>query len=156
MFRKSSKKKLALMVTLIVLCVLAVLLIFNENKIQAPQPPVQTNCLSINNQCVELERADTNQARIKGLSDRESLAPGTGMLFVFEQPATECMWMKDMRFSIDIIWLDESKHISKTEQNVPPETYPKSFCQDNTMYVIELNAGDVERLGLQVGQKLSF
>jgi uncharacterized protein len=156
MSRKFSKKKISVLIVAIVLCVFAISLIFNENKTQAPQPTAQNNCLNINNQCLSLERVDTNQARIKGLSDRDSLAPNTGMLFVFEQPDDQCIWMKDMRFSIDIVWLDEMKAIKKIEPNVSPETYPASFCQDGTKYVMELNSGEAEKLGLQIGQKLSF
>lgn len=156
MFRRLSHKKILWLALAIVLIVLAVSLIFNENEIQAPEPAQSTSCLNINDKCIELEKADTNQDRIKGLSGRPSLTPGAGMLFVFDQAEEQCMWMKDMHFSIDMVWLDESKVIQKIEQNVSPETYPQSFCQADSLYVIEFNAGDAEKLGLQVGQKLSF
>lgn len=155
MLRRLSKKKLAGLIV-IALALAVVMLFIRKDTAQAPQPAAPTTCLNIDGRCVELERLETNQQRLKGLSDRDFLSPNTGMLFSYNNPATECMWMKDMRFSIDIIWLDESQVISKIERNVAPETYPQSFCQDNTMYVIELNAGDAERLGLQTGQKLSF
>lgn len=128
--------------------------IFNERANEVPVLP--TTCLDVKDQCIQLEWADTDQTRLKGLSGRESLDSDSGMLFIFEQPARECIWMKNMRFSIDIIWLDEAKTISKIERNVSPETYPATFCQDETMYVIELNAGEAEKLGLELGQKLNF
>lgn len=152
--RISSKKLVGLIVVALVL--VGLFLLFSTYNPETPRQNKVTTCLDINGQCVELERLETSQEHLKGLSDRDHLPAGTGMLFAYSASATECMWMKDMRFSIDIVWLSESKFINKIEQNVSPETYPKNFCQDDTMYVIELNAGDAEQLGLQVGQKLSF
>lgn len=107
-------------------------------------------------QCYRLERADIDEKRTKGLSDRDSLAEQTGMLFVFDQSQEACIWMKDMRFKIDIIWLDEAKKIIKIGQDVSPDTYPMSFCAKNTKYVIELNSGDAAKLQLEPGTPLVF
>lgn len=64
--------------------------------------------------------------------------------------------MKDMRFSLDIIWLNEAGIITKIEKQVSPETYPADFCSPNTKYVIELNAGTAEQARLKVGQTLQL
>lgn len=106
--------------------------------------------------CFSLERVETNEARAKGLSGRDNLAPGSGMLFVFDSPAKQCIWMKDMKFNLDIVWLDESKKVTKIEKDVRPDTYPASFCADNTKYVIELNAGDAAKLGMSTGKQMAF
>jgi uncharacterized protein len=107
--------------------------------------------------CVaKLERADSNQQQLRGLSGRNGLPTGTGMLFSFGQPATQCMWMKDMRFAIDMIWLNDRKEIIKVEPNVSPQTYPASFCAENTKYVIELNSGEATKYGFVPGGKLKF
>src|SRR4051812_48326835 len=58
---------------------------------------------------ISIEVADTPEARERGPSGRESLPQGSGVLFVFDAPATYGFWMKDMRFPIDIVWLDEEK-----------------------------------------------
>lgn len=139
------------------LAVLAAFLIFSNRP--APPPAVNNSgCigLQLKDQCIPLERAEKNPARVKGLSGKESLNPGTGMLFVFDKVTEQCMWMKDMRFSIDMIWLDEEKKIKKIEQNVAPETYPAAFCAEDTKYVIELNSGSVQKFGFAVGQELNF
>lgn len=141
--------------------VLSFLAAFSVEKTSAPSnvgtvPPNGCNGLLVRKACYPLERADTNQTRIKGLSGRENLPPRTGMLFVFERPAEQCIWMKDMSFSLDIIWLDEAKKITKIEQNVSPDTYPATFCADETKYVIELNSGDAQDLGLSPDQQLEF
>lgn len=107
--------------------------------------------------CVQLERADTDETRQKGLSGRHHLASTAGMLFVFDTSAKQCMWMKNMNFALDIIWLNENKKIVKIQENVKPETYPAAFCSDVlAKYVIEVNAGIVHRAGLKTGQILQF
>lgn len=143
---------------------LSFLAAFSFEEIKAPPadnqaPPISPKkCegLTAEGICYTLERADTNQSRIKGLSDRSELKPQTGMLFVFDAPSKECIWMKDMHFNLDIVWLDEAKKVTKIEQDVSPATYPNSFCSDNTKYVIELNSGDVTKLKLETGNKLMF
>lgn len=103
-----------------------------------------------------MEVASSNAERLKGLSGRDSLPDNKGMLFVFEKPAEQCIWMKDMLFNIDIIWLNESKEAIRLERNVAPETYPDSFCADDTKYVIELNSGQSDVLGFMAGKRVDL
>jgi uncharacterized protein len=80
-----------------------------------------------------------------------------GMLFDFGAPDQYCMWMKDMKFSLDMIWLNEQKEIVSLVENVSPQTYPKSFCGPKTAwYVVEVNAGIVSAADLRVGQRLNL
>ena len=74
-----------------------------------------------------------------------------GMLFVFERPSRQCMWMKDMKFNLDMIWLSPSRKVLRILKDVSPDSYPKGFCADDTSYVIELNSGASDKLGLRVG-----
>lgn len=104
-----------------------------------------------------LEIVTTDTERSKGLGDREAMPANQGMLFVFEGVAVQCFWMKDMHFSIDIIWLDAEKRVVHIEKGVSPETYPRTFCPSKpAKYVIELNAGEASRASIRPGQKLSF
>lgn len=113
-------------------------------------------CVQIEQECFELEVADTDREHGKGLSNRDSLPEGSGLLFVFGQVEEQCFWMKDMKFSLDIIWLDEKKKIVKIKENVSPDTYPDSFCADNTKYVLEFNHGFAAKHGLKPGTTLQF
>lgn len=106
--------------------------------------------------CVFLERADTTDSRELGLSGRVSMKKTNGMLFVFDRPQQVCIWMKDMNFSLDIVWLNTNKTIIKAMSNILPETYPKTFCVDNAQYVGELKAGVAEEAGLRLGQQLKI
>lgn len=91
----------------------------------------------------------------KGLGGRNSLPEKSGMLFAFEKADKHCFWMKDMRFSLDIIWLDSQKRVVHVATAVSANSYPEQFCPDKpAKYVIELNPGLTG--GLREGQKLSF
>ena len=111
---------------------------------------------------VRAEIVDTDETRTLGLSNRSSLDEGNGMLFNFKKPQKVYIWMKDMQFSIDVIWLDRSKIVTFIEKNFSPETYtkkpPKSICspKPDTMYVLEIPAGDAARLGIKMGSQLRF
>lgn len=104
-----------------------------------------------------LDVADSATLRENGLSYRTSLAPGTGMLFVFDAPGILGFWMKDMNFPIDIIWLDQNKKIVHIEHSVATSTYPKSFGPETlAQYVIEIPAGEVKKVGLVLGDTVIF
>ena len=107
--------------------------------------------------CVELDVASTNSARTLGLSGRKTMPQTHGMLFDFVVAAEYCMWMKDMHFGLDMIWLNEQKEIVYMIEGVTPDTYPKSFCGPGTArYVVEVNQGIVKAGDLHVGQHLNF
>ncbi len=65
--------------------------------------------------------------------------------------------MKDMRFPIDILWVGADRKVAEIRQNVPPDSYPESFCPNTDVsYVIELNAGEVAQSGISEGEPISF
>lgn len=99
-----------------------------------------------------IEMVTTYDQRQKGLSGRSSLAPDRAMLFVFDAESRRCIWMKDMQFPIDIVWLNGNKKIVAIERNVSPATYPSSFCHDDSHYVLEFAAGAVDAAGLRIGE----
>ncbi len=122
-----------------------------------PQGSYKTKEVVLGNTRYVLDIADTAPLREQGLSYRTSLAPQTGMLFVFNSPGVLKFWMKDMNFPLDIIWLDADKKIVHIEYGLSPSTYPRSFGPEiPTQYVIELRSGDVERNGVRIGDKINF
>ena len=112
---------------------------------------------------VPVELALTGAQRSRGLSGRESLAAGSGMLFVFEQPNKSGFWMPEMRFSLDIIWIGADCRLVHIAADVPhpaPDT-PRSelpiYAPDAPgQYVLEVNAGDAARSGWQTGDAATF
>lgn len=116
-----------------------------------------TVTLRVGQQTYALNIAATAAAQKKGLGGRETLARDRGMLFVFDTPGTQCFWMKDMQFPIDIIWLDSTKKVTSTVPNITPDSYPQQYCGDvTTKYVIELNTGEAKRAGIKIGDTLEL
>jgi uncharacterized membrane protein (UPF0127 family) len=113
--------------------------------------------VTIHNHSFTVEYADSPDEQVKGLSGRASLAPDHGMLFRFNAADTHCFWMKDMRFALDIIWINSDKKVVHLESNVSPQTYPKSYCPaEPARYVLEVNAGTTKALNLRTGDSLDF
>ena len=111
-----------------------------------------------NGQRLKAEIADDQTEREKGLSGREDLADNSAMLFKFETESKDhCFWMKDTKFSLDMIWLDANKKVVTIKNNVAPETYPNSFCPGQpAQYVIEIPAGKSDMYGLKQSAQVRF
>ena len=104
-----------------------------------------------------LEVADTKRLQTKGLSKREKLLEGEGMLFVFQENQYHGFWMKDMRFSIDILWFDENYRLVDVQEAVPPESYPKVFHPHiPARYVVELPAHFISKYNIELGDVLQI
>ena len=113
--------------------------------------------LHAGSQMYTLRVANTPPAQQKGLGGLYSLPKNQGMLFTFSGPDVRCFWMKDMRFPLDVIWLDAGKQVVHVERNVAPATFPDEFCPNTpAQYVIELNAGEAARANIQPGETLTF
>jgi uncharacterized membrane protein (UPF0127 family) len=92
-----------------------------------------------------------------GLGYRERLAPGTGMLFLFEGPAPRTFWMRGMQFCIDIVWIENSV-IQGAAESVCPEPagtadadLPSYVSPVPVTYVLEVPAGWLDAYGLEAG-----
>ncbi|HCU58906.1 MAG TPA: hypothetical protein DIC64_02885 [Alphaproteobacteria bacterium] len=106
-----------------------------------------------------VEVADTSDKMIKGLMHREHLNINSGMIFVFDQthPQPIAMWMKNTLISLDMLFLDENKTIIAIYQNAEPlslKTIRPTLKP--SAYVIELNAGEVKKHGIKLGDKVLY
>lgn len=108
--------------------------------------------------CVQAEIADTDVKRQQGLMFREGLPEDAGMLFIFEEEARYSFWMKNMRFPLDIIWIDKNKRIVDIKTDVPAcnETCESLTPCDKTLYVLEVNAGFTKKNEIKIGDRVSF
>lgn len=106
---------------------------------------------------VKAKVADNDSERQKGLSGTKQLESGDGMLFVFDYSADWSMWMKDMNYPIDILWLDENKKVVYIAADVSPDTYPSKFAPKKaSKYALELPAGFAAQHGVQVNSMAAF
>lgn len=104
-----------------------------------------------------LEFASTENERELGLSERNSLKSDSGLFFVFDYPDFYGIWMRNMKFPIDILWIDEKFCIVSISENIFPETFPKIFYPTKkSLYILETNANFVKKSGIKVGDVLSF
>ena len=150
-------KNISVIIGCIILCIGLVFIVRVYTPAVSVHTSYQTQKVLIGQVEYILEVADTDSLREQGLSYRTSLAPQTGMLFMFDTPQILKFWMKDMNFPIDIIWLDENKTVLQIEHSLSLSTYSASFSPDSqTQYVIEIPVGDVGRIGVKMGDGLVF
>ena len=117
----------------------------------------QTQQILFGEKIVDAEISDNDCKRIMGLSGRKELKNDTAMLFVFEDEASQDIWMKDMNFSIDIVWVNSNQEIVLIKKNVSPETYPEVFGENVfSKFVIELPSGFADVNNLKVGDNVSI
>ncbi len=106
---------------------------------------------------LKVNLALTGEAQEQGLSGRKSLKENEGMLFVFNQTGKYSFWMKDMNFSLDIIWISEDFHVVYIKNNASPESYPESFTpKQDAKYVLEVMSSFSQKNNLKVGDKVEF
>jgi uncharacterized membrane protein (UPF0127 family) len=106
---------------------------------------------------LEVEVADTQKSRELGLSGRKSMGNDEGLLFVFDTPGRYGFWMKDMKFPLDIVWINDNGIVVSIERDLDPSTYPKVFTnQSDARYVLEINQGQAEHFGMYLGSKVTI
>ncbi|BCX16076.1 MAG: hypothetical protein KatS3mg098_305 [Candidatus Parcubacteria bacterium] len=108
---------------------------------------------------IQAEAAVSSLKKEKGLSQREELSENQGMIFVFERPQIPFFWMKDMKFALDFIWINQNQIVDLAE-NIPP---PSRFLSPQIVYpkekvdkVLEVKAGTIKKLNLKKGDLIEF
>lgn len=119
--------------------------------------PLPKYILHLPNKDISLIVVNTPALRDRGLGGRDSLDQNTAMLFIFDTADEYEFWMKDMRFPIDIIWLDENYKIVHIAPNTSPSTYPNTFSPSvKSLYVLETNANFALQNQLKDGDTLNI
>lgn len=109
-----------------------------------------------------LDVARTDEERGRGLAKFDSIKDNEGMLFIFDVSGKYSFYMKDMKFNIDIIFLNENKEIVNIFKNVKftnyqnPREYEIYKPDYPSKYVIELKEGQIQKLDIKVGDKIDF
>lgn len=151
---KETKKTESALRLKIVLLVILLILFFVMAAITALLLLTKPNIkkVTIGNSTYELQIADSQDEREKGLSGQKQLSKKGGMLLDFNKDGNWGVWMKDMNFNIDIAWLDNDGKVVGEQKNVAPNTYPNSFTTSvDSRYVIELPAGTLAQNNINVG-----
>jgi uncharacterized membrane protein (UPF0127 family) len=152
---------------LFILLLLAAILIFKladdrpVSKISRSGRPYFENQRSVSAElsgaALNLELATTSAALTKGLSGRLALPPAGGMLFIFSSSDFYGIWMKEMNFSIDIVWLDENFVVADLLPAASPDSYPQIFYpRAKSRFVIELPANFSAKNHIKIGDRLKI
>jgi len=145
---------LALLILLIFLTFAGLIFLF---KPHAPADPT-LKTLSIDGRKLFVELADTDAKRARGLSGRDKLAQNEGMLFIFPTLGFYRFWMKEMKFPLDFVWINDDKIVDLTENVSPPKTPNEilsTFTAKNPFNkVLEINAGVVKSLDIKIGDQI--
>ena len=102
-----------------------------------------------------VEIAKTKKQREKGLMYRTFLPKNTGMLFIYDYPTEVRFWMKNTRIPLDIIFIDPSGNIVKVVNDTVPFSLDIIESEQEIQYVLEVNAGFVNKLSPAIGRKLN-
>jgi len=114
-------------------------------------PAIQINA-GIHNIVAEVAR--TPDERSTGLMFRPSLGANEGMLFVFEQPAQQCFWMKNTLIPLSVAFVADDGAIVNIE-HMKPQTLDSHCSTKAVRYVLEMNEGWFARRGIKPGAKLT-
>ena len=107
---------------------------------------------------VELAKDDAERAR--GLMFRDAMDADRGMLFIHDTQEPQAYWMKNTKIALDILYFDNDHKLVSQQRDVPPcslgDACPPYPSNAPARYVLELNAGQAEKLKLQDGALLKF
>lgn len=123
---------------------------------------INENHLIINDSKISVEVADSPIEITKGLSNRGGLATNSGMLFVFEYKKTPSFWMKEMKFPIDIIWIDDdqivdiSKNVPEPDSDTKTTQLPLYKPVKPVNFVLEVNANYTIENNINIGDRVIF
>jgi hypothetical protein len=134
----------------------------SDVKLESVEFPRGT--IKLDSVVLEVQIADTDPRRVRGLMFQEQLPLDQGMLFVFDDANKQSIWMLNMQFPLDIIWIDGNGKVVYIEKNVPPcktavetVTCPsyKGGSRD-AKYVLEVSAGFTEKFNITTESTLEI
>ncbi len=105
---------------------------------------------------IDIEIADNNDQRAMGLMFRTEMKDDQGMLFIFPYETEQSFWMKNTVLSLDIIFVNANFEIVKIHHNTTPFSEQSYSSEKPAQYVVEVNAGYSNKLGLTEGDKIFF
>ena len=113
----------------------------------------------INEKTVQVLLADNSRRWYKGLSDKKDLGKYDGMLFVFPQSGRHTMVMRDMNFSLDILWIQDSIIVEiikdiKPQPNTANSALKQYYSIKDANRVFEVESGYVDKNNIKVGDSI--
>ncbi len=117
----------------------------------------RTKRITVGKRAYQALLADSSVKRAIGLMFRERLPHGQCMLFTFPGEGSHAIWMRNMRFPIDAIWLDSDGTVVDVKPDLKPcqslFDCPQYAPKKSACYLVEVNAGDAARAAIRPGTK---
>lgn len=104
----------------------------------------------------DIEIADNEYKTQTGLMYRSSMEKNQGMLFIFPDSQIRGFYMKNTEFSLDILYFDVNKTLIELYENTTPYDETSLPSGQPSMYVLEINGGLAEELGIEIGDSIDF
>jgi len=115
----------------------------------------ETAVVTLDGHVVDAEIADTARLRERGLSYRDALEPDTGMIFLYDESTVRSFWMFEMRFCLDIVWINDGRIVGAAENACPAEDpgdeIPRFRSPEAVQFVLEVDAGWMARNEVAAG-----
>lgn len=146
-------------ISAVIIGVVGLIAIPSDSKLESVEFPRGT--IKIDDVPLEIQIADTEPRRVRGLMFQDQLPYNQGMLFVFDKAGVYSLWMLNMQFPLDMIWFDQTGNIVHIEQNIQPcKTALESMtCQSivpdgEALYILEVTSGFVDKFNITKDSKL--
>ena len=134
----------------VIIGVVGLMTLPSESKLESVEFPLGT--IMVDDIPLQVQIADSEPRRIRGLMFQDQLPYDQGMIFVFEKPGLYSLWMLNMQFSLDMIWFDQDGKIVHIEKDVPPckTALEITTCQSivpdkEAVYVLEVTSGFIDQ-----------
>ena len=105
---------------------------------------------------LDIEIADNDEERMRGLMYRQSLPENSGILFMFTNDDPRSFWMKNTLISLDIIFISSEKKIVSIQKYTQPQSTYAIPSEKPAMYVLEVNARFTDKYGINPGDKIDL
>jgi uncharacterized membrane protein (UPF0127 family) len=115
-----------------------------------PIPVVQLNA---GMHLIRAEVAADYGTRMTGLMHRASMPSNAGMLFIFDEATTHCMWMKNTLIPLSVAFIDERGAITNVE-DMEPQTEDSHCASHPARYALEMNRGWFAARGIKPGSRI--
>lgn len=105
---------------------------------------------------INIEVADDEPERERGLMYRESMAENEGMLFMMMVEETQSFWMKNTIIPLDILYVNAEREIVSIHKNTTPRSLDQIISAKPASFVVEVNAGYTDKYGIETGDRILF
>ena len=145
----------------VIIGVIGMLTLPSDSKLESVEFPRGT--ILVDDVALEVQIADSEPRRVRGLMFQDQLPYDQGMIFVFAEPGLYSLWMLNMQFSLDMIWFDQDGNVVHIEKDVPPckTVVEITACQsvvpdDEASYVLEVTSGFIDQNNITRDSKLTI